>query len=127
LKWYRRGRLLVVQAQEKENRVTDYEAQAKRELLAEDIAAFQKRVEVRAAKLREADRQLAEGAANLSCDSVGRKARYDELVVRQAMLLARKAWDRSAADDAEIGQLWGRIFELDKMCRQDGTLTEETA
>jgi hypothetical protein len=33
----------------------DYEAQARRELLAEDAAAFQKRVEARAAKLQEAD------------------------------------------------------------------------
>ena len=107
--------------------MTDYEAQAKRELLAEDIATLQRRVDARAAKLRETDRQLAEGAANLPCDPAGRKARYDELVVRQAMLLARKAWDRSAADDAEIGQLWAHIFELDKICRRDGTLVEKTA
>jgi len=106
--------------------MTDYEAQAKRELLAEDVAAFQMRVEARAAKLREADQQVAEGATNCPCDPAGRKARYDELVGRQAALLARKAWDRSAADDAEIGQLWGHIFELDKMCRRDGTLTEKT-
>jgi hypothetical protein len=81
----------------------DYEAQAKRELLAEDPAAFQKRVEARAAELREADR-----------DPAGRKARYHELVARLTALLARKAWDRSAADDAEIDQLWGHVFELGK-------------
>jgi hypothetical protein len=105
----------------------DYEAQARRELLAEDAAAFQKRVEARAAKLQEADRQVAEGAVNLRCDPAGHKARYDELVARQIALLARKAWDHSAADDAEIDQLWGHIFELDKTGRRDGTLTEETA
>jgi hypothetical protein len=105
----------------------DYEAQARRELLAEDAAAFQKRVEAREAKLREADRQVARDAANLPCNPAGCKVRYDELVARQAALLARKAWDRSAADDAEIGQLWGHIFELDKMFRRDGTLTEKRA
>jgi hypothetical protein len=105
----------------------DYEAQARRELLAEDAAAFQKRVEARASKLREADRQVSKGAANFPCDPAGRKARYDELVARQTALLTRKKWDRSAADDAEIDQLWGNIFELDKMRRRDGTLTEKMA
>jgi hypothetical protein len=105
----------------------DYEAQARRELLAEDAAAFQKRVLARAARLREADRQVSKGAATFPCDPAGREARYDELVARQAVLLARKASDRSAADDAEIDQLWGNIFELDKMRRRDGTLTGKTA
>jgi hypothetical protein len=94
--------------------MTDYEARARLELLAEDAAAFQKRIEVRAAKLREADQQIAEGAASSPCDLAARKARYDELIARLTALLARKGWDRSAADDAEIDQLWGHIFELGK-------------
>jgi hypothetical protein len=105
----------------------DYETQTRRELLAEDAAAFQKWVEARAGKLQEADRQVAEGAVNLRCDPTGHKARYDELVARQIALLARKAWDHSAADDAEIDHLWGHIFERDKMCQRDGTLTEKMA
>jgi hypothetical protein len=92
----------------------DYEARARLELLAEDAAAFQKRIEVRAAKLREADRQTAEGAASFPCDLTACKAQYDELIARLTALLARKGWDRSAADDAEIDQLWGHIFALGK-------------
>jgi hypothetical protein len=47
----------------------DYEAQARRELLAEGAAAFQKRVEARVAKLQEADRQVAEGAVVIRRDA----------------------------------------------------------
>ena len=95
--------------------MTDYEGQARRELLAEDAATFEKRVEVRAAKLREADRQMmGEGAANFTCDPAARQARYDEAVARQTALLAREASDRSAADDAEIDRLWGEIFRIGK-------------
>jgi hypothetical protein len=102
-----------------------FEAEARRQLLAEDEARFAVRVRDRARILAEKARQLA--VTDFPIDPKEAQTRLDELVARHQALSATRPEFRSAADDDELRVLMQRIHELQKRCRLQGTLSRESA
>jgi hypothetical protein len=121
----------------------DFLSEARAAVLAEDAAKFEARIRDKARLLREADRQVIEGMWNFPQTAAERKARLDQLRVREKALAGPPPEKRnpylptkfvaavpritSAAADAELIRLRAQIFELERWCKRDGTLSKEVA
>jgi hypothetical protein len=119
----------------------DFMATARKQLEDEDRAKFEARVKARARLIEEQHRQVV--ASDFKTDPAEAKAQLDRLIARRDELKGKPVdrgnpWMRtefvapvprvqSAAEDDELRQVEGRIFELTKVCRRNGTLTETAA
>lgn len=105
--------------------MTDFESLAREQLLAEDRAAFDRRVMARARQLRETARQLE------TSDLRDPLTRLKELQARHDVLEQAKQRMHpgclSAVDDDELSRLPGRIAELTKAARLFGLLPRTAA